>query len=289
MNENTNTNHGFTAIVVAICTIFGGLQWLFLEQLHITGMFESWVIRAALMLSVVLTGVMIHFKFGRPNTIGQDVALWLGLGIEMIIMAFTFVTVVHPDVIIGTDIEQFAKFISGMNAITTVFVLIVYLALDVHAKNAHIVHNQRVGLVNTMYMQALNSPEIHGLVREQARTDVVNQLANDMRVPAYQLHNLLPSMNGKNGSNGNNSHHNDNMRTNYQTAPALPQIQKRSEWTLTIPECRTILREVATKNKQTYVEYFNSQIHAGVETQTAFKQTLDLMQTNGDYNTDPKN
>lgn len=189
---DTKPNYGFIAITIAMCAIFGGLQWLFLQQIEIAGMFESWIVRSALMLSVVLTGVMIYLKFGRANTGGQNITLWVGLVIEMVIMAFTFVIVVHPDAVRGTDIEQFAEFISGLNAITTVFALIVYLALDIRAHEQYSVQRQREGLVNEMYMQALDSREVHDLVKAQARENVVKQLAEQMQVPAYQLRALLP-------------------------------------------------------------------------------------------------
>lgn len=207
MMNNSNErglNYGFVAVTVAICAIFGALQWLFLQQIPLSGMFETWMIRGALMLSVALTGVMIVLKFGRANARGQDIILWVGLAVEMIIMFFTFVTVVHPDVIHGTDIEQFAKFVSGMNAITTVFVLVIYFALDTRAKNAYAIQRERVNMVNGMYRAALDSPELNALVRAAAWERVRRQLANDLELAPHQLTELeLPNVKASHNGNGN--------------------------------------------------------------------------------------
>ena len=213
-----NLNYGFVAITVAICAIFGALQWLFLQQIPLQGMFETWMIRGALMLSILLTGIMIVLKFGRANTRGQDIILWVGLTIEMVIMFFTFVTVVHPDVIQGTDIEQFAKFVSGMNAITTVFVLVIYFALDTRAKNAYAIQRERANMVDGMYRTALDSPELNNLVRAAAWERVRQQLAGDLGLAPHQLTEMeLPNTPRSNG-NGNGA------RTLHADTPALPAL-----------------------------------------------------------------
>ena len=222
--KSETVHHGFVAITVAICIIFGALQWLFLEQIPLTGMFETWVIRGALMLSIVLTGVMIVLKFGRANTRGQDIILWVGLCVEMVIMAFTFVTVVHPDVIAGTDIEQFAKFISGMNAITTVFVLVIYFALDNRAKNGYAIQREREGMVNGMYRAALDSPELNNLVRAAAWERIRRQLAGDLGLAPHQLTDMeLPNLSAPR-SNGNGNGKAGDI-TLHADAPALPTLE----------------------------------------------------------------
>lgn len=194
---NEKTSNGlFIAVTVAMCAIFGGLQWLFLQQVEIAGMFEAWVVRGALMLSVVLTGVMIYFKFGRANTTMQEVALWCGLVIEMIIMAFTFIVVVHPDVLSGTDIEAFAKFISGLNAITTVCALVIYFALDAESRNAHKMKKEREKRIHQMELNALSGQNINDLVKDAVEKRVAQHLARDLGILPYELERV-----SKNGHN----------------------------------------------------------------------------------------
>lgn len=197
LNDDRKPNWIFIGVTVAMCFIFGALQWLFLRQVQITGQFESWVVRAALMLSVILTGVMIFFKFGRANTVAQDVVLWLGLVVEMFIMAFTFVVVIHPGVLAGTDIELFAKFVSGLNAITTVCTLIVYFAFDAQAKNAHKLEKERQSQIYAMQQTALQSPVITDMVNAAVQQQVAQQLAKDLGVTPAQLKSYAqPSRNG---------------------------------------------------------------------------------------------
>jgi len=136
----------------------------------------------------------------------------------MVIMFFTFVTVVHPDVIQGTDIEQFAKFVSGMNAITTVFVLVIYFALDTRAKNAYAIQRERANMVDGMYRTALDSPELNNLVRAAAWERVRQQLAGDLGLAPHQLTEMeLPNTPRSNG-NGNGA------RTLHADTPALPTL-----------------------------------------------------------------
>ena len=198
MDDKTGTNGFFIAVTVAMCAIFGGLQWLFLQQVEIPGMFEAWVVRSALMLSVVLTGVMIYLKFGRANTRMQNAALWVGLVIEMIIMGFTFVVVVHPEVLTGTDIEDFAKFVSGLNAITTVCALVVYFALDTEAHNAHMMTQERRKRIHQMQLKALESQRIDEIVTASVQKKVEQELARDLGLLPHEMTKL-----SRNGANAN--------------------------------------------------------------------------------------
>lgn len=187
VSDTEKPNYLFIAITIAMCLIFGGLQWLFLQQVRIDGMFESWVVRGALMLSVVLTGVMIYFKFGRANEREQNIVLWIGLAVEMVVMGFTFIVVIHPDVLAGTDIEGFARFVSGLNAITTVFTLIIYFALDTRAQNAYKVEKERQRRIHQMQLNALDSKDINDMVKAAVSQQVSQQLAKDLGVLPHQM------------------------------------------------------------------------------------------------------
>ncbi len=191
MKENSQSqNYLFIALTVVICALFGALMWLFTARLKIEGEITSWVIRGAFMLSVVMMGFVIYFKFGRANSKMQEIILWCGIGIELVIMALTFMTVVHPDLLRGTDVERFAGLISGFNVVTTVFCLVLFFAFDDSTKQIQRIHAERKSVIHTMYQQQLNSQETHDMVREQVRHDVREQLARDMGIPSYQMQYL---------------------------------------------------------------------------------------------------
>lgn len=187
MKIKESQNYLFIGLTVAICALFGALMWLFTGRLKIEGEITSWVIRGAFMLSVVLTGFVIYFKFGRANSAMQEIVLWCGIGIELVIMALTFLTVVHPDLLVDTDIQLFAGLVSGFNVITTVFVLVLFFAFDDSMKELQRIAAARKSVIRVMYQQQLNSQETHDMVREQVRHDVREELAQDMGIPSYQL------------------------------------------------------------------------------------------------------
>lgn len=180
-------NYLFIALTVVICFLFGALMWLFSARIKIDGEITAWIIRAAFLLSVILTGFVIYFKFGRANNTMQEIVLWVGIGVELAIMALTFLSVVHPELIVDTDIERFAGLVSGFNVITTVFVLVLYFAFDDSTKGAQKIVSERKEVIRTMYQQQLNSQETHDMVREQVRHDVRVALARDMGIPSYQM------------------------------------------------------------------------------------------------------
>lgn len=194
--DTEKPNYLFIGLTVAICILFGALMWLFTARISIEGEVTAWVIRGAFLLSVVLTGFVIYFKFGRANNKAQDIVLWAGIVIELGIMAATFLTVVHPDLLRGTDAEKFAGLVSGFNVITTVFCLVLFFALDDSTKENQKLAATRRALIRSMYDQELNSPETAAIVREQARHDVREQIAQEMRVPSYQL-GVPQARNGK--------------------------------------------------------------------------------------------
>lgn len=190
-------NYLFIGLTVGICAMFGALMWLFTARIQIEGEITSWVIRGAFLLSVVLTGFVIYFKFGRANNRVQDLVLWVGIVVELCIMAMTFLTVVHPDLLRGTDIEPFAGLVSGLNVVTTVFVLVLFFAFDESTREIHNIAAERSALILNMQRQQLNSADTHALVREQTRQQVIEQLAKEMNVPSYQLAaKVTPSVNG---------------------------------------------------------------------------------------------
>lgn len=185
--DTEKPNYLFIGLTVAICILFGALMWLFTARISIEGEVTAWVIRGAFLLSVVLTGFVIYFKFGRANNRAQDLVLWAGICIELAIMAATFLTVVHPDLLHGTDAEPFAGLISGLNVVTTVFCLVIFFALDDGTKENQKLAAKRRALIRQMYDAELNSAETAQLVREQARHDVREQIAGEMNVPSYKL------------------------------------------------------------------------------------------------------
>lgn len=187
MDKSEQKNVLFIGLTCVICALFGALMWLFTARLQIEGEITSWVIRSAFLLSVVLTGFVIYFKFGRANNRAQDLVLWVGIAIELFIMGATFLTVVHPELLAGTDIAPFAGLISGANVITTVFVLVIFFALDDSTKEIQRIHAERKSLIRSMYRQQLNSQETADMVAEQVRHDVRKQIAEDMGVPSYTL------------------------------------------------------------------------------------------------------
>ena len=185
--SNEKPNYLFIGLTVAICALFGALMWLFTAKLPIEGEITGWIVRGAFMLSVVLTGFVIYFKFGRANNQAQEIVLWVGIGTELLIMAATFLTVVHPDLIANTDAARFVGLVSGLNVVTTVFCVVLFFAFDDSTKEQQKLAADRKALIRAMYNEQLNSAETAEMVRQQARHDVREQIAQEMRVASYKL------------------------------------------------------------------------------------------------------
>ena len=192
--KDEKQNYLFIGLTVAICVLFGALMWLFTAQLKIEGEITGWIVRGAFLLSVVLTGFVIYFKFGRANNLAQEIVLWCGIAVELLIMAATFLTVVHPDLIAGTDAARFVGLVSGLNVVTTVFCVVLFFAFDDSTKEQQKLAADRRSLIRRMYDAELNSAETAAMVREQARHDVRQQIAAEMNVPSYQL--VIPQQPG---------------------------------------------------------------------------------------------
>jgi len=185
--SNEKPNYLFIGLTVAICALFGALMWLFTAKLAIEGEITGWIVRGAFMLSVVLTGFVIYFKFGRANNQAQEIVLWVGIATELLIMAATFLTVVHPDLIANTDAARFVGLVSGLNVVTTVFCIVLFFAFDDSTKEQQKLAANRKALIRRMYDEELNSAETAEMVRAQAHHDVREQIAGEMRVPSYKL------------------------------------------------------------------------------------------------------
>ena len=185
--SNEKQNHLFIGLPEATCALFGALMRLFTAKLPIEGEITGWIVRGAFMLSVVLTGFVIYFKFGRANNQAQEIVLWVGIATELLIMAATFLTVVHPDLIANTDAARFVGLVSGLNVVTTVFCIVLFFAFDDSTKEQQKLASNRKALIRSMYNEQLNSAETAEMVRAQARHDVREQIAQEMRVASYKL------------------------------------------------------------------------------------------------------